>query len=64
MCTRISIHNVEKITREDSGILNRHGTDGGKYKHITLSVTDKDGHLFEISLFSDDISLGIEGVTS
>jgi len=62
MHTSIAIHNVVKIERKDSGILEAVGCKD--YKTIRLTFTDENGEELSITVFSDDLGLGIVGVKS
>jgi len=61
MNTGIDVFNVVRVTQKHKTFT----TEGGnKFKTIEIEAEDEKGEKIVIKLFSDDISLGIEGVKS
>jgi len=62
MHSSITLQNIVKIERKDSGILKAVGCKD--YKTIDLILTDAKGSTLSLEIYSDDLGLGIVGVKS
>jgi len=59
MDAEIDVFNVVRVTQKHKTFTTKAGN---KFKKIEIEAEDEKGEKIVIKLFSDDISLGIEGV--